>query len=563
MSGSTDIQFYRRTFAVGIIALGLAAAAMGRLAYVLLKPPPWPPPPPPDKQQTFLPERGNIYDCNGYLLSVAHTYSTIEAAPNIVTDTEMVADRLAPLLGVPSEKILAQLQQDTTYVPLKRRVRWEVARQILDWELGGVHVEPWPGRIYPHGSMAACVLGFVTDSGEAFYGVEGKYHELLAGKSGFRVAARDELGSLSYKVRAARDGADLILTLDRNVQYIVEEALAKAVKANTAKKGTAIVMDPQTGEILAMAVLPTFDPNIRDVTDFSVFKNSAISEHYEPGSVFKIVSIASGLDAGVISPVSTYYDAGEIVVGGEVIRNSDNAGHGETSIPDLIAYSLNVGAAHVSTKLGAFKFYEYVRRFGFNEKTGVDLDGEVAGQVRFPGDREWHESDLGTNSFGQGLAVTPLQMLCAVSAVANRGVLMRPYIVSRIVDGDMVTNTLPEAVRQVVSAETAAQVTEMLVYAVDSVLTTAAVPGYEIAGKSGTSQVPTLSGYDPEETIASFAGYAPAVDPRFAILVVLDRPQREHWGLTAAAPAFREIALQLLSLFAVPPDTVRAAMQAH
>jgi len=470
---------------------------------------------------------------------------------------------LAPLLAEPQEKLLAQLEQDTWYVRLKRRVRWEVAREILSWELDGVNAETWPGRIYPHGPLAACVLGFVTDDGDAFYGIERNYDELLAGKSGSRIAARDPLGSLSYQVRAPRHGGDLFLTLDRNVQHIVEEALAKAIEVNAAKRGTAIVMDPQTGAILAMAVFPTYDPNTRDVTDFGVFVNSAISEHYEPGSVFKIVTIASALDAGVISPTSTYYDAGEIIVGGEVIRNSDDAAHGETSISDLLASSLNVGAAHVSTKMGAFKFYEYVRRFGFNELAGVDLADEVAGQVRFPGDREWHESDLATNSFGQGLAVTPLQMLCAVSAVANHGVLMRPHIVGRIVDGEMVTNISPKVIRQVISPEAAAQVTKMLVYAVDTVLSTAAVPGYKVAGKSGTSQVPTLTGYDPEETISSFAGYVPADDPHLAILVVLDRPQKEHWGLTAAAPAFREIAQRLLTLFAVPPDSARTAIRVH
>lgn len=561
MSASTDDQFYRRTFALGIIVLGVAAVTVGRLVYWVLKPPAWPPPPPPSQEGTFLPERGNIHDCNGYLLSVAHTFSDIEAAPNIVTDTEMMASRLAPLLNEPREKLLAQLDPTTSWARLKRRVKWNEAKEILSWGLQGLYIKTWPGRVYPHNSLAAGVLGFVTDKGQAFYGVEREYDELLAGKPGHRKVVTDVLGSQSYEVQVARHGANLFLTLDRNVQYIVEEALAKAVEVNAAERGAAIVMDPQTGAILAMALYPTYDPNTRDVDDFKIFVNWAISEHYEPGSVFKIVTIASALDAGVISPTSTYYDAGEIIVGGEVIRNSDDAAHGETSIPNLLAYSLNVGAAHVSTKLGAFKFYEYVRRFGFNDLTGVDLAGEVAGQVRFPGDREWHESDLATNSFGQGLAITPLQMLSAVSAVANHGVLMRPHIVDRIVDGEMVTNISPKVIRQVISPEAAAQVTEMLVYAVDTVLTKAAVPGYKVAGKSGTSQVPTLTGYDPEETIASFAGYVPADDPQLAILVVLDRPQKEHWGLTAAAPAFREIAQRLLALFAVPPDSARTAIR--
>jgi cell division protein FtsI/penicillin-binding protein 2 len=554
-------QFFRRMFFLGLVLASLAVIGAVRVANLLLDPPPWITPPPAEEEVVLPAERGNIYDCNGYLLSVSHTLANIDAAPHIVTDTETLVDWLAPLLWQPREKLLADLNSEAKHVRLARGVRWEVAREIFSWEMSGVTVEAWPGRVYPHDSLAANVVGFVNDKGEAFYGVEEHYDELLSGEPGSRKSGRDPIGSLFYHVEAAHHGADLYLTLDRNVQHIVEEVLAAAVTGNEAVQGTAIVMEPQTGAILGMAVFPTYDPNTRAVDDFGLFVNSAISEHYEPGSVFKIVTVASGLDAGIISPASTYYDNGEIVVGGERIKNSDNQAHGETTIRDLLAESLNVGAAHISTMLGAFNFYEYVRRFGFNELTGVDLAKEVAGQVRFPGDREWHESDLGTNSFGQGLAVTPLQMLGAVSAVANGGVLVRPHIVDRIVDGDITTDVAPEPLRRVISPEAAAQVTEMLVYAVDTVLSTGSVPGYKVAGKSGTSQIPTIAGYHPEETIASFAGYAPAYDPRFAILVVIQRPTNERWGITAAGPAFREIAERLLKLYAVPRNDARTAMQ--
>jgi len=562
MNAATQHQLYRRTFALAVILLGVAAIVVGRLAYLQLRHTPA------ESSgnevgpiEEFEPTRGNIYDCHGYLLAVANTVYDIGATPRNVTDTQVLADRLAPLLAEPRAQLLALLQQDSSYVLLKRGVSSEVAKTIMDWHVSGLQADSRPGRVYPHGMLAACVLGFVTDDGKACYGLEGYYDELLTGKPGFRMATRDPLGSLLYQFRAPRHGVDLFLTLDRNMQYIVEAALAKAVAANGAKRGIAIVMDPASGAILAMAVYPTYDPNTREVTDQSLFVNAAISEHYEPGSVFKIVTIASALDAGVISPASTYYDDGQIVVGGRVIKNAGGAAYGQTDIADLLAYSLNVGAAHVSTKLGALKFYEYVRRFGFGQLTGVDLAYEVPGWVRLPGDREWHESDLGTNAFGQGLAVTPLQMLCAVSAVANHGVMMHPYLVSRIVEGDKVTEFSPQAVGQVVSPTAAAQVTEMLVYAVDKVLTLAAIPGYRIAGKSGTAQVPAPGGYDPNETIASFTGYAPADDPKFAILIVLDRPQKEHWGIRAAAPVFREITQQLLALLAIPPDRVRASMQ--
>jgi len=580
MSASTEIQVYRRTFALVILLLAAVAFGVGKLAYLQSFGPPVSVPsgaPAQDLpegtpteatvQATPMPEvvlpsvRGNIYDCHGYLLAVSSAVYDIAAAPRQVTDTQVLAERLAPLVGKPRVELLELLELDAKYVPLGRGLRAEVKDRIMAWKLEGLQIDLRPSRIYAHGPLAACILGFVTDDGKAGYGLESYYDDLLAGKDGSREPAHDAFGSLSYQFVPPRDGADLFLTLDRNAQYIVEDALAQAVANSEAKKGVAIVIEPASGAILAMAVLPSYDPNTRAVDDPGVYTNSAISEHYEPGSVFKILTMAAALEAGIISPTSTYYDGGLIVVGGEEIENSDRLAHGETSMYELLAQSLNVGAAYLSSELGAFSFYEYLRRFGFAELTGVDLAYEAPGRVRFPGDRDWHESDLATNSFGQGLAATPLQMLCAVSAVANRGVLMRPYIVARIEHGGTMTETVPQAVRQAISPEVAGQVTEMLVYAVDHVLTSAAVPGFRVAGKSGTSEVAVEGRYDPDETIASFAGYVPADEPRFAILVTLEHPQKEHWGAKAAAPVFGEIAQRLLSLYAVPPDSVRASVR--
>jgi cell division protein FtsI/penicillin-binding protein 2 len=560
MNAARQAQFYRRMFALAAFLLMFTAAAMGRLAYLQLR---LPRVSPPDDRGTasFQPKRGSIYDSHGYLLAVSTTVYDIAALPSLIRDKEMLADRLASLLDEPRSKVLALLQEDTTYVRLKRGVSREVAQTIKSWGLSGLQTEPRATRVYPHGPLAVGVLGFVNEAQEPSHGLEARYDTELAGKAGFRVAARDAVGSLLYRFYPPQHGVDLYLTLDRNIQYVVEEALAKGVATTAAKSGVVIVMEPSTGAILAMAVYPTYDPNTRDVTDPSLFVNNAVSATYEPGSVFKVFTIASALDAGTITSSSTYLDAGQIVVGGRTIKNSDGQAYGETSIATLLAYSLNVGAATVSTRMGANKFYEYVRRFGFGQLTGVDLAQEIAGWVRAPGNPEWHESDLGTNSFGQGLAATPLQVLTAISAVANHGTMMRPYVVARIVNETEVTETAPRVLRQAVSPEAAAQTTEMLVHAVESVDTVhkiIAIPGYSIAGKSGTSQVYAPSGgYDPQETIASFAGFAPADDPRFAILVVLDRPQKEQWGTQAAGPVFREIAQQLLTLLAVPPDSVR------
>lgn len=558
MSASASNQFRRRAIALATILLSIVVIVVFRLAYWQLETPSGTSGDENEKL-TFQPERGDVYDCHGYLLAAAATVYDIGATPRNIVDAPMVADRLSAALGESRDTLLGLLQQKAVHVPLKRGVTAAVEASIMEWGAGMLQADPRPGRVYPHGTLAANVLGFVTDDNQGHYGLEGYYHDLLSGRSGFRVEQRDALGSLLYQFQPIHDGVDLYLTLDRNVQYVVEDVLSQAVNDSGAKQGTVIVMDPTSGAILAMASFPSYDPNTRDVTDESLFINSATSDQYEPGSVFKVITIASALDAGTISPSSTYYDAGQIVVGGRIIQNSDRLAHGETTISDLLAQSLNVGAAHVSTSLGATKFYQYVRRFGFGQLMGIDLADEVSGLVRLPGDSEWHESDLGTNSFGQGIAVTPLQMLCAVSAVANHGVLMHPYIVSRIVDGDKVTETVPRAVRRVISEQAASQTTEMMIYTVNNASVTAVIPGYEVAGKSGTSEVPIAGGYDPQETIASFVGYVPARHPRFSILVVLDRPQKEHWGGKVAGPVFQKIATQLVSLLGVPPTSLDAS----
>ncbi len=355
-----------------------------------------------------------------------------------------------------------------------------------------------------------------------------------------------------------QDGTHLVLTLDRNVQYLVEQELAKAVAQYQADGGTIIVMDPKTGAILAMANYPSYDPN-RFYEALELHTNPAVSHQYEPGSVFKILTMAAGLDTGIVTPDSTLYDGGAIEVGGIVIQNPDRRAHGLVNMTDVLAYSLNVGIAYVSTSLGEETFYAYLKRFGCGDHTGIDLNGEVAGTIKEPGSREWYESDLGTNSFGQGVAVTPLQMITAVAAVANRGLMMRPYVVERIVGEQGVIVTQPTVVRQVISPRTAEQLTDMLVEAVERGTELATVPGYDIAGKTGTAQIPVGDHYDPELTIASFVGYAPADDPRFIVLVKIDKPRLDPWGAEVAAPVFRAIAERLFVLLDVPPDSVRLA----
>lgn len=514
-----------------------------------------------DWYMEIAPLRGTIRDRDGHILALDIFEFEITAAPPMIANPEEVADRLAPLLGRPRGEILALLNSARPHVRLARRVPQQIGETIELWGLRGIRVEPRPKRVCAGNNRAAHVLGFVNETNNGYYGVEGYYNQILKGRAGEGQVERDPAGNYIpigfHRLAPPQNGRDLVLTIDRTIQYTVEEELEKAIARYGAQSGTIIVMEPKTGSIMAMASYPSYDPNRFAETPAELFVNPSVSAHYEPGSVFKIITMAAGLDAGVITPQSTFYDSGSIEVGGRTIMNWDRRGHGLVTMTDVLAQSLNVGAAYVSTTLGRERFYTYVRRFGFGRITGVDLASEGPGRLRLPGDGEWHESDLGTNSFGQGLAVTPLQVITAVAAVANDGLMMKPHVAERIVDGQHVTTIQPVAVRRVISPQTARQLTSMLVEAVQKETDLAAVPGYKIAGKTGTAQVPIPGGYHPNWTIASFIGYAPPEDPAFIVLVKIDKPAVEPWGSKVAAPVFKAVAEQLFILLGIPPDEAR------
>jgi cell division protein FtsI/penicillin-binding protein 2 len=320
-----------------------------------------------------------------------------------------------------------------------------------------------------------------------------------------------------------------------------------------------------------MASYPSYDPSQFAAIDEKRFIDPVIGRQYEPGSTFKVITMAAALEAGVVRPDDVYNDLGYIEVGGRTLKNWDEKAYGLVTMSDILVHSLNTGISHVSTLLEPARFYHYVDRFGFGHKLGVDLEGEVAGVVRQQGDPEWHESDLGTNSFGQGLAVTPLQMVAAVGAIANRGFLMRPYVAAQMIHADstsagmlsladapsggasVVVDAKQVVLRQVVSERTARTVTEMMVQAVDRGAPMAQVQGYRIAGKTGTAQTPVIGGYDPSLTIASFIGFAPADDPKFVVLVKLDKPTTSPWGAVTAAPTFANVARILITQLGIPP----------
>ena len=517
-------------------------------------------------EATIRPHRGAIYDRNGFLMAADTFQYAVSASPPMITDPYATADRLFPLLGMGRDETLTALTSDAAWVPLTRGVSPSLGETILEWDITGIQVESHSKRVYPGGAIGAHLLGFVNDNDNGFYGIEGYYDSMLHGVPGLRQGERDPFGS-SIPIGPARyipprDGKSLVLTIDRTAQYIVERELSDAIARYQAESGTIVVIDPKTGAVLAMASWPTYDPNRFAETDQILFPNPAVSEQYEPGSVFKVVTMAAGLDSGVVAPETTIYDGGMIEVGGRTIYNWNRQSHGVVDMTTVLGKSLNVGAAQVAVTLGKERFYTYVRRFGFGRTTEVDLDSESTGTLKTPGDPDWHESDLGTNSFGQGIAVTPLQMAAAMVAVANDGLLLKPYVVQQFIEGEQVVSVKPTVVRRVILAQTAQTLTDMLVAAVNQETELAQVPGYRVAGKTGTAQIPVPGGYHPNLTVASFAGYLPADEPALVILVVIHKPQTSPWGGQVAAPVFARIAEQLVVLFDIPPDEIRLSQSA-
>jgi cell division protein FtsI/penicillin-binding protein 2 len=437
------------------------------------------------------------------------------------------------------EALVARLSRtDQPSVSLVWDAPLHVARDVEaimdDWGTAALGISAARKRVYPENELACHLLGFVTYDHEvdyaAFYGVEESYNSQLRGQPGSWGGSDDAL-DLSISIGSStvalpRDGQDVILTIDRTIQGLAKAELRRTIEEYGAERGTIIVMNPRTGAILAMTSYPGYDPNplLGQQIDEDLFMNPAVSENYEPGSVFKVITMAAALDAGIVGRYTTYYDQGQIFVGGHLIYNWDRQAYGTTSMTDLLKHSLNVGAATLSTNLGAERFYDYVDRFGFGEPTGIDLPYESTGLMRKPGDGDWREGDLGTNAFGQGIAVTPIQMITAVAAVANGGVLPQPYIVERIEEnGQVIEEFHPQPGRQAISPWVAEELTEMLIESLTG-KENLEIPGYAIAGKTGTAQIPVTGGYHPVDTIACFVGYAPARDPQFIILVKIDRP---------------------------------------
>lgn len=453
------------------------------------------------ESRKYIPIRGEILDCQNHLLAIDVFEYSLWASPKEVrknNDVAKVSAQLAPLLNLTEQDIRKPLESDRAYVLLASGVSdavWRAIDSDKDLNMLGFNWEINPKRMYPEGPLGAHILGFVNANHEGYYGVEGFYDRQLLGQAPDETfSSTDSAIAALYHPIDIRAGHRLILTLDRTIQHVAEQELIAALKTFESPSGSIIVMDPKTGAILAIATYPRFDPNHFMTTPQDRFANSTISEQYEPGSVFKVVTMAAGIDSGVITPRTTFEDTGQLEVGGRMIYNWDRGSNGLVDMTQVLAKSLNTGVASVSTTLGKSRFYTYVRRFGFGRLTEVDMAGEIAGTVKLPGDSDWHESDLGTNAFGQGIAVTPLQMIRATAAIANRGLLMKPYIVSQIIDGENVFEVEPTVVRRAISADSAEQVTAMMIQAVESEVSIAYIPGYTIAGENGNGGDPDRRG---------------------------------------------------------------------
>lgn len=448
------------------------------------------------------------------------------------------------------------------YFPIRQKVSDEKIDQIKKLELKGIGFQDQAYRYYPEKGIGGQLFGFwgyVGDDRRGSYGLEGYYDDLLSGKNGEIRSERDGSGNIialgDSRFKEKVDGADLVLTINRSLQYKACESLKKSVDQHRAKSGTIIVMDPMTGAILAMCSVPDYDPaQYSKVKDASVFNNKAIFDAYEPGSIFKPITIAAAINEGKISPETTYVDSGVVDYGKYKIRNFEDKVYGLQNMTNVLEYSLNTGVIYAMRQIGTKTFSEYVRRFGFGQNMGIELSKEMPGNVSNLDKRG--EINAATATFGQGITVTPLQMITAFSSLVNGGKLMRPYVVSQIIRDEEVQTIKPQEIRQVISPKTSVIMKGMLVSVVENGhAKKAQIPGWRVGGKTGTAQVPDKNGgYKQNDIIGSFVGFAPFSEPKIAIIVRIDEPIEGKLGETVAAPVFTEVAKFALQYYNVAHD---------
>jgi cell division protein FtsI (penicillin-binding protein 3) len=518
------------------------------------------------KTIVIRPKRGPIIDRHGATLADSSAAESLFAQPRRITDPAGVARRLAPVLGESPEDLVRRLRSDRAFVWLRRRLPPRVAQSLRVLGEPGLGFVSETMRLYPNRELAAHMLGFEGVDGVGLEGLERVWDAHLAGTPGKALVERDALGrdvsATPVTVRQATPGGGLSLTIDTTIQYVAEREIDLAYRRTQAKAAMAIVMDPRTGDVLAMAIRPTFNPNNFAMATGNEWRNRAITDPFEPGSTFKVILAAAALEEGVVRPSDRIYAGnGMITVADRTIR--DWKKYGWLTFGEVLQHSSNVGAIKVGLALGRDRYYRYITDFGFGSATGVGLPGESRGVVRDP--RRWSGLSLATLSIGQEISVTAMQLVAAFGAVANGGRLMQPRLVRAVLDADGRETRVfePSIVRQVISPETARTLTQLLSRVVeDGTGHAAAIPGYAVGGKTGTAQKldPTMRRYSHAPGVLSFIGMAPVDDPRFVMLVLLDEPKNEHWGSEAASPIFAAIGGEVLRYLGVPPQD-RAPMQ--
>jgi cell division protein FtsI/penicillin-binding protein 2 len=523
--------------------------------------------------QMVYPERGEIYDRNGHLLAGNRTVYEVGVSLNEMKDPQALAYALGTYLGLAYEEVYDQLvnsPETWEYVVVQDYVGAETVTSLqelvkqmndaADTRLRGLSFKPHFQRSYPEDELASNVLGFVTRDGRGYFGIEEKYNDLLAGNP-VQVWVPSDPNKV-MEIPHVSNGTTLVLTINRDLQAKVESILDESLVEYGAEDGTIIVMDPHNGEILAMASTPRMDLNNYS-NYFSLYDNGSqynrsIGMAYEPGSVLKVLTMAAALDTGTVRPETTFVDTGSIEVGGITIRNWNRDSWGQQNMVGCLQHSLNVCLAWISTQMGMQNFYGYMDHFGLGHPTGIDLSGEAVGRLKVPGDTDWYPVDLGTNAFGQGITVTPLQMLMSVSSIANGGRMVTPHVLYSMLRDGHQYNVPSQYAGSPITAETAQTLTQMLSISLEQESSQALLPGYRLAGKTGTAQIPTEYGYDATHTNVSFIGWGPVDDPRFMVYVWLSKPSASIWSSETAAPVFSEVAEQTVILLNIPPDVVRS-----
>jgi cell division protein FtsI (penicillin-binding protein 3) len=512
------------------------------------------------RQQEHLieisPERGGIYDRNGRELAISTPVQSCFANPSEISDPEMVAKLLSHVLDIPSADIEAKLREKKYFVWIRRKLSPGISERVSALNLRGVYLREENQRYYPQGTLAAHALGYVNTDGAGLGGIEYLLDSQIRGRPGRMMVLEDARGRwLDRRITPAVPGADVVLTLDQNIQFIIEKELSAEMALSHAQSGVVVVQNPTDGEILGLASWPVFDPNKAGSAPPDALMDRAVGAAYEPGSTFKLITLAGALEEGITNPAEVVdCQMGKIVLAGRLIH--DHKPFGLLSVADILAKSSDIGAIKIGLRLGAPKFYEYIRAFGFGAPTGIELPGENAGLLRHV--ENWTASSIGSLAMGQEISVNALQLVSAVSAIANGGALYRPRIVKEIRRGGQTEVPNLPLPGRALSPSTAATVRKMMegVILQGGTGRSAQLAGYSVAGKTGTAQKidPATGRYSENQYIASFVGFAPVNNPPVTVLVVLDSPVGLHMGGDTAAPLFKRIMEQVLAYLGVPHD---------